>query len=165
MELIELRQTSATIQCPSCLKHVPEELNMCLCGVLLRPNQSTMDRIRTAFQDLETLYYSTTVILSRGRKVDHGRSIIKEPWMQEEGRQKRHEYTSILDRWQNDEIYRAFRLVHGWTEEWVKYLDYISKIDISHEAPYRQRLRCGSTLYMRGVDSKKQAGPLCQRPD
>ena len=29
MELIESRQTSATTQCPSCLKHVPEGLNMC----------------------------------------------------------------------------------------------------------------------------------------
>ena len=45
MELIELRQTSATLQCPSCLKHVPEGLNMCLCGVLLRPYQNKMDRI------------------------------------------------------------------------------------------------------------------------
>ena len=71
----------------------------------------------------------------------------------------------ILDQWQNDELYRASQLVHGWTDEWVKYLNYISKIDISHEAPYRQRLPYESTLYMRGVDSNKQAGPLCQRPD
>ena len=29
MELIELKQTSATMQCLSCLEHVPEGLNMC----------------------------------------------------------------------------------------------------------------------------------------
>ena len=81
------------------------------------------------------------------------------------GATKRGEYTSILDRWQNDEVYRASQLVHGWTEEWVKYLHYISKIDISHDAPYRQRLRYESTIFMRSVDSKTQAGPLCQRPD
>ena len=52
LELIELRQTSATIRCPSCLKHVPEELNMCPCGVWLRPNQSTMDRIEARFAAL-----------------------------------------------------------------------------------------------------------------
>ena len=34
---------------------------------------------------------------------------------------------------QNDEVYRASQLVLGWTDEWVEYLDYISKIDISHE--------------------------------
>ena len=67
--------------------------------------------------------------------------------------------------WQNDEIYRASQLVHGWTEEYAKYLDYISQIDISHEAPNKQRSRYENTLFMRGVDSNKQAGPLCQRPD
>ena len=93
------------------------------------------------------------------------RKIIKKAMDARRGATKRHEYTSVMDRWQNDEMYRASQLVHGWTEEWVKYLDYISKIDISHGAPYRQRLRYESTLYMRGVDSNKQAGPLCQRPD
>ena len=41
-ELIELRQTSATILCLTCLKHVPEGLDMCQCGVWLRPNQSSV---------------------------------------------------------------------------------------------------------------------------
>ena len=77
MELIELRQTLATIQCPSCLKHVPEGLNMCQCGVWLRPNQSTMDRIRTAFAALKTPCYSASVIISRGRKSGHN------PWQQD----------------------------------------------------------------------------------
>ena len=74
-------------------------------------------------------------------------------------------FTSILDRWQNDEIYRASELEHGWTEEYVKYLDNISQIDISYEALYKLRNRDENTLFMRGVDSNKQAGPLCQRPD
>ena len=46
-----------------------------------------------------------------------------------------------------------------------KCLDYISEIVISHNAPCRQRLRKNNTVYMRAVDSKKQAGPLCQRHD
>ena len=50
-------------------------------------------------------------------------------------------FTSILDRWQNEEIYRASLLVHGWTEEYVKYSGYISKIDISYDALYNQRNR------------------------
>ena len=37
MEFIELKQTSATVQCPSCLKHVLEGMNMCQCGVWLDP--------------------------------------------------------------------------------------------------------------------------------
>ena len=62
---------------------------------------------------------------------------------------KTRKYTSKLDRWQNDEVYRAPQLVHGWTDEWVKYLDYTSKIDISHDAPHRHRPRYESTGYMR----------------
>ena len=41
---------------------------MCPCVVWLRPNQSTTDRNRAAFDALKTLYYQTTVLLSRGRK-------------------------------------------------------------------------------------------------
>ena len=41
---------------------------MCQCGVRLRPNQSTMDRIRTALAALKT---TSTVILSRGRNSGH----------------------------------------------------------------------------------------------
>ena len=57
LEVIELRQTLATVRCPSCLKHVPEGVNMCPCGVWLRPNQSVKDRIRAAFAALKTPYY------------------------------------------------------------------------------------------------------------
>ena len=72
----------------------------------------------------------------------------------------RGKYISILDGWQNDEVYRA---AIGWTETYVKYLDYISEIDISYIALFRQRVRCDNTVYMRGVDSSKQSRPLCQR--
>ena len=71
MEWIELRQTSATLQCPSCLNHPPEGLHMSPCGVWLRPNQSTMDRIRTAFAALKTPYYRTRDVISRGMTSGH----------------------------------------------------------------------------------------------
>ena len=78
---------------------------------------------------------------------------------------KRCKFTSVLDRCQNDEIYRASQMVHGWIEDYVKYLDYISMIDISYDALYNQRNRFENSLIMGRVDSNKQAGPLCQRPD
>ena len=162
LELIGLRQTSATIQRPSCLKHVPEGLNMCLCGVWLRPNQSTRHRIRVAFAALKTPYYRTAITLSSGKKSGHNQ------WQMDHlkamdakrGATQRRDDTSVLSRWQNDEIYRASHLAHGWTETYVKYLDCISQIDISREAPHRQQHRCESTLYMRGVDSNLQAEAL-----
>ena len=163
MELTELRQTSATIQCPSCLKHVPEGLGTCQCGVWLRPNQSTMDQVRTTFAALTSPHCRSSVIISREKQSGHN------PWQQDHqkamdakrGVPKRGKHTSKLERWQNDDVYRASQLVHDWTGEWGKNLDNISKIYISHDAPHRQRLRHESTVYMRGVDSKKQAGPQC----
>ena len=93
------------------------------------------------------------------------KKIITKPWMQKRGEQKRGKYTSVLDRWQKDEVYRVSQTAIGWTETCVKYLDYISEIDISFIAPFRQRVRCNTTIYLRSVDTNKQAGPLCQRPD
>ena len=116
------------------------------------PNQSSFCSVESSF----LTYRSNSVKREKERTQPVPGKIIKKAMDARRGATKRHEYTSTLDRWQNDEIYRASQLVHGWTEEWVKYLDYISKIDISHEAPYRQRLRYESTLY-------EQAGPLCQR--
>ena len=144
------------------LKHVPEGLNMCQCGVWLRPNLSTMDRNRSEIAAFKTPHYSASVIISRGKKsgVNPCQKDHKKAMDAKRGVLKRGNYTSILDRWQNDEVYRESQLVHGLTEEWVKYLDCISKIDTSRDAPHQQRLRYESTVCMRGVDSNKQAGPL-----
>ena len=110
MDLIELRQTSATILCLSCLKHVPQGFNMCPCGVWLRPNQGTMDRIKARFAALITPYYRATV-QGRGRKRGHNQ------WQKDHakavdakrGAKKRGNLPSILRRWQNDEIYHSRR--------------------------------------------------------
>ena len=86
VELIELRQTSATTRC-LCLKHVREGLNMCQCGVWLQPNQNTMDRIRTAYAAFEnsSLPYRSCHFKRKEKVVTtHGNKIIKKPWMQKE---------------------------------------------------------------------------------
>ena len=46
MELFELGQISKTAQCHSCLKHLPEGLKFCACGVCLRPDEDTINRIK-----------------------------------------------------------------------------------------------------------------------
>ena len=74
------------------------------------------------------------------------------------GLEKRGNYISIMVRWQTDEVYRESQLDGD-----VCQVPYISEIDISNNALYRQRERYNNTVYMRGVDSNKQAGPLCQR--
>ena len=57
---------------------------------MARPNQNTLDRIRTAFAALRTPYYRTAAILSRGRKSGHnpGRQIMPKSWIHEEEQRK-----------------------------------------------------------------------------
>ena len=73
---------------------------------------------------------------------------------------KNEKYTSIWDRWQRDEVYRASQLAHNWTDEWVKYLDFIAQFDSSHGAPHRQRARYNNMVHLLSLDSNRQAGPL-----
>ena len=81
------------------------------------------------------------------------------------GSKKRCDHPSIVSRWQNDEIYRASQVAIGWTETYVKYLDYLTTVDIKHDAPRRQRNRFENMIFMRSDDPNPQAGPLWRRED
>ena len=140
---------------------------MCPCVVRLRPNEDTMDRTRATFAALKTPCCRAAVTLSRGKKhghnqwqMDHAKAVDVKRGVRRRGR-----HTSVLSRWQNDETYRASQLAIGWTETYVKYLDYISTVDIKYEACCRQRHRYESTLFMRSLDPHPQAGPLWKRED
>ena len=70
IELHELGEISRTVQCQSCLKHVPEGLVLCSCGMCLRPSEEQTQRIKTQFKVLIVLCYHARVNYSRGtRKV------------------------------------------------------------------------------------------------
>ena len=132
---------------------------MCLRGVWRRPYQDTTDRIRATLAALKTPYNRTAVTLSRGEKhghdqwqIDHAKAVDAK-----RGARRPGNHTSILSLRQNDETYRASQVATGWTETYVKYLDYISTVDIKHEAPHRQRHRHECTLFMRSVHPNPQA--------
>ena len=40
----------------------------------------------------------------------------------------------------------------GWNDAFVRYLDHIVQIDISHEAPAEQRGRYSNLVYLRGME-------------
>ena len=67
-------------------------------------------------------------------------------------------------RWQNDEKYRESQKVHGWTEDYCRYLNYFTTTDISYSAPWHQRNRHGNTILL-VFNSDKQAGPMRARED
>ena len=48
----------------------------------------------------------------------------------------------IVQRWQEDETYRASQTVHGWTEEYCRYLDDLAPIHMSYVATWKERSRC-----------------------
>ena len=52
VELIELRQTTDTPQCPACWKHFPQGMLQCLCGNWLRPDEHTINQIKFRFAEL-----------------------------------------------------------------------------------------------------------------
>ena len=114
---------------------------------------------RPVIRSIESPLLSSCTIFSRGKKCGPN------PWQQDHhkardalrGAMKMDKYTSIWDRWQNDEVYRASQLAHKWTDEWVKNLDFIAHLHISHNAPSWQRARYNNMIHLRSLDSNKQA--------
>ena len=53
----------------------------------------------------------------------------------------------------------------GWTETYCWYLDYLTTINISHNAPYHQRSRHENTITMKSSDPNHQPGPMWKRED
>ena len=78
MKLFEQRHISVTTQFHSCLKHVPEGLKFCGCGVCLRQDEDTMARIKARFKALISPYYVPPPNSSRGKDTEmlHGNKII-----------------------------------------------------------------------------------------
>ena len=123
-------------------------------------------RIKAVLEILKAPYFRTSVVTARGYK--HG------PYLWQEHHHRAKEalrgtkkskiiFTSILDRWHNDETYTESQLAIGWSDAWVRYLDHIAQIDISHKAPQEQRSRYHNLFYLRSVDEDRQAPPSVTR--
>ena len=164
VELIELK--TFLIQCPSCLHNVFKGTVLCQCGEHIRPDLEMMRRIKAAFVILKACF-RTSAITARVCKYD------PDLWQEHHHKAKdalrgaskgKREFTSIWDRWQDDETYRKSQLAHDWSDAWVRYLDHIVQFDISHKAPHEQRGRHKNLFYLRSVDKNKQSTLRPQRP-
>ena len=100
-----------------------------------------------------------------------GRSIISLPKSFLKKIHKKGINTSILDRFQNDEVFHASQLQqnctkeHNWTEEWCEYLDYVRTIDITHNASPEQLERYAALYHFRYDPKHMEKGPIKRRPD
>ena len=72
-------------------------------------------------------------------------------------------YSSTLERWQKDEEERISQMAIIRTDVYCRYLDYLTRIDISHEAAYSQGSRHESTINVQSIDSNLQARPMKKR--
>ena len=112
LELFELRPISVTTQCHSCPKHVPEGFKFCGCGICLRQDEDTMNRIKARFQALISPYYLARVNASHGDaqwQQDHWKAMDATRG----ARKQEEDYPSILSRSQNDEQHRTSQQAHG----------------------------------------------------
>ena len=171
-ELVELRQTSKTLQCKDCLKHVPDRMVRCCCGYGNRPTQEFLQEIEERCRRPCRPQWKVR-FCSRGMK--HG----LQPWQEthkrarehprgvrKRGRKRQEEWTTIRERWHKHDIYRTNQsTLNGWTIENVKYLDCIGKIDISYTATKSQRSRWEGILKVFCACPDHSGGPKNTRPN
>ena len=132
IELRDLGQNSRTVQRQSWLKHTPERLIFCACGICLQLDEEQNQRIKSRFEAVTVPCYLARVNYSRVKR--HGEAQwLREHWKAMDARRgaRKNDHKSIVLRWQNDDKYRESKKRHGWTEELCRYLDLLTTIDIS----------------------------------
>ena len=73
-------------------------------------------------------------------------------------------YSSILDRFQNYEVFHASQLQHNWTKEWCEYWDF-SEQSIFRTKPPEHLERYATWYHFRYDPKHMERGPIKSRPD
>ena len=87
IECYELGQTTRTVQCHSCWKHLPERLAFCSCGVCLRPDEATIKKDQSKIPSFDSTLLSLLEKIDQGARSMaklSGNKIIGKHWMPEE---------------------------------------------------------------------------------
>ena len=129
IELYELGEISKTIQCQACSKYSPDGSLCCPCGVCHMPSPEQKRKIRTQFEIMSVPYYIVRVDDSRGAR--HGESQWQCDHRQAKDAKRRARKKgndSLVQRWRTDDEYRISQTVRAWTEEYCRYLDYLTYI-------------------------------------
>ena len=104
--------------------------------------------IKAAFEILKAHYFRTSVVTARG--YTHSPNLWQEHHHQAKDalrstKKGERNFTSIWDRWQNNETCRESQLAIDWSNAWVRYLDHIAQIDISQKR--RKNNDVDTTIY------------------
>ena len=165
LELYELGQKSRTVQCHSCYKPMPEGLKL----LHMRNMPQTKRRYNeTNWNTIKNLDCVTLVCPYQQLQMQKVWWIsMAKRSLESEGRHKSSDKKKGKDaitlRWQQDEQYRESQMVHGWTEEYCKYLDYLQTIDIDCAATWWHRHRYESTVTLAMTTKDRQCGPMNRR--
>ena len=154
------------VQCQRCYSYIEAGFQVCPCGGKLNMSEEMLSCIRQNFKQLIADAYMT---FQGTRGARHG----AQPWHKHHFlatevmrmMNKKGIYKSILDRFQNDEVFHASQLQHNWTEEWCEYFDYIRTIDITHNASPEQPERYATLCHFRYHPKFMEKGPMKSRPD
>ena len=57
---------------------------------------------------------------------------------------------------------KSIETFHDWTEEYSRYLDHLTTVDISYVATWKQRSKCENSLVL-GVNDGPHPGPMTRR--
>ena len=160
-ELHEIEQRTDKVQCQRWYSLIEVGFQVCPRGGQLNMSEEMLSSIRQNFKQLIAdahMTFQGTRGARHGAQPRQKHHFLAKELMRKIG--KKGIYSSILDRFQNDEVFRASQLQHNWTKQWCEYLDYIRTIDISHTASPEQLDRY-ATLYHFRYDPKQMGrGPI-----
>ena len=162
----EVQRRTDKVQCQRCYSYVEAGFHACPCGGKLNMSEERLSCIQLKIKELIANAYMT---FQKRRGAKHGAQL----WQKHHFEAKeflrkimqKGEYKSILDRFQNDDVFHARQRQHNWTEAWSKKLDYVRTIDITHRSPPEQRERYAALYHFRYHPKYMERGLLKSRPE
>ena len=147
-EFNEIQQRTYKVQWHRCYSYTEAGVQVCPCGGQLNVSEEMPSSIRQNFQTTRCRCLHDIPRNARSQTWYPAMAKTSLPCQKFFMRKihKKGMYASILESFQNDEIFHASELQHNWTKEWCEYLDYIRTIDILHKASPEQLERY-ATLY------------------
>ena len=159
-DLHEIQQRTHKVQCQRCFSYIEAGFQVCPCGEKLNMSEEMLSGIRQKFQQLIADAYMT---FQGTRGARHG----AQPWQKhhfiaKEFLRRIHKmgmFSSILVRFQNDEVFHASQLQQNWKNGaniWIT----SDQIDISHNASLEQLERYAALCHFRYDPKQMERGPM-----
>ena len=165
-ELHEIQQRTDKVQWQRCYSYIEAGFQVCPCGGQPNMSEEMLSSIRQKFYatHCRCLHDIPRNARRHGAQPWHKHHFLAKEFLRKIG--EKGIYLSILDRFQNDEVFHASQLHKNWTIEWCEYLDYIRTIGISHRASPEQLERYAALYHFR-YDPKhsKKEDTIKSRPD